>query len=56
MMHLVQVLDNALMQGLTFGLGVLGVTVAFRIVRYPDLTADGSFLVGGAVFARLFVP
>ena len=45
MIQLLQVLDNALLQGLTLGVGALGLTIAFRVLRYPDLTADGSFLV-----------
>ena len=53
MTQILQVLDNALMQGLTLGLGVLGLAVAFRVLRYPDLTADGSFLAGAAVFGQL---
>ncbi len=43
--------DNALLQGLTYAIGVLGVAVAFRVLRYPDLTADGSFLLGSVGFA-----
>jgi putative ABC transport system permease protein len=44
-------LDNALVQGLAYGIAVLGVMVAFRIVRFPDLTADGSFLLGACGMA-----
>jgi putative ABC transport system permease protein len=42
---------NALLQGTTYGIAVLGVAFAFRILRYPDLTADGSFMMGATVFA-----
>ena len=55
MIHLLQVLDNALLQGLTMGVGVLGLAVAFRVLRYPDLTPDGSFLIGAAVFAAFLL-
>jgi len=48
MEQFLSVLDNALLQGLSYGIAVIGVSVSFRIVRWPDLTADGSFL-GGAV-------
>ena len=49
--QIASVMDNALLQGLTYGIAVLGVSIAFRALRYPDLTADGSFLLGAAVFA-----
>jgi putative ABC transport system permease protein len=51
--HALSVLDNALLQGLAYGIAVIGVAVAFRVLRYPDLTADGSFLIGAAVFGAL---
>ncbi|MFL5381678.1 MAG: ABC transporter permease [Longimicrobiaceae bacterium] len=43
--------ENALLQGLSYGVAVLGVSIAFRVLRYPDLTPDGSFLLGAAMFA-----
>jgi putative tryptophan/tyrosine transport system permease protein len=46
-------LDNALLQGLSYAAAVIGVTLAFRVVRYPDLTADGSFLLGATIYAAL---
>lgn len=33
----------------------LGIVIVFRIARFPDLTADGSFALGGAVTASLVV-
>jgi len=48
--QLLSVLDNALLQGLSYGIAVVGVAIAFRVLKYPDLTADGSFLMGAAVF------
>jgi putative tryptophan/tyrosine transport system permease protein len=47
------ILDNALLQGLGYGVAALGVALAFRVLRYPDLTADGSFLLGGVVVASI---
>jgi len=49
--QLPSVLDNALLQGLGYGVAVVGVIIAFRVLKYPDLTADGSFLIGAAIFA-----
>ena len=39
--------------GLIFSLVALGVYISFRLLRFPDLTVDGSFPLGGAVCAIL---
>ena len=39
--------------GLIFALVALGVFISFRLLRFPDLTVDGSFPLGGAVCAVL---
>lgn len=39
--------------GLIYGIVALGLYLTFRIIRYTDLTCDGSFVCGGAVFAVL---
>lgn len=44
---------GALEIGLIFALVALGVLISFRILDFPDLTADGSFPLGGAVAATL---
>lgn len=44
---------GALEIGLIFGLVALSVLISFRILRFPDLTVDGSFPLGGAVAAVL---
>lgn len=44
---------GALELGLIYGLVALGVLITFRILRFPDLTVDGSFPLGGAVAATL---
>ena len=44
---------GALEIGLIFGLVALAVLISFRILRFPDLTVDGSFPLGGAVAATL---
>jgi putative ABC transport system permease protein len=46
-------LMGALEIGLIFALVALGVLISFRILNFPDLTADGSFPLGGAVTATL---
>lgn len=37
--------------GLIYALVALGVLISFRILDFPDLTADGSFPLGAVVFA-----
>ena len=44
---------GALETGLVFGLVALGVLISFRLLRFPDLTVDGNFPLGGAVAAIL---
>lgn len=41
--------------GLIFALVALGVLISFRVLNFPDMTADGSFPLGGAVAAILIV-
>ena len=45
-------LSVVLSEGLIFGLLALGVYVAFRWLRFPDLTPDGSFVFGAAVYVK----
>jgi putative ABC transport system permease protein len=44
---------NMLEQGFLFGFLGLGVLITFRFFRFPDLTAEGSYPLGGAVAAAL---
>ena len=44
---------GALEIGLIFGLVALGVLISFRMLRFPDLTVDGSFPLGAATAATL---
>ena len=46
-------LFGAIEIGLIFALVTLGVYISFRLLRFPDLTVDGSFPLGGAVCAVL---
>lgn len=50
---MLDLLLNAALQASAFGIGAVGVAISFRVVRYPDLTADGSFMLGSAMFASL---
>lgn len=53
--QLESLLVNMLEQGLLFGCLGLGVLITFRFFRFPDLTAEGSYPLGGAVAATLLV-
>jgi putative ABC transport system permease protein len=46
---------NMLEQGFLFAFLGLGVLITFRFFRFPDLTAEGSYPLGGAVVAALLV-
>jgi putative ABC transport system permease protein len=48
-------LPGAISQGLIWGIMAIGVYITFKILDIADLTVDGSFCTGGAVFAVLFV-
>ncbi len=55
-MNLLQVLaSNTFEQGLLFAFLGFGVLLTFRFFRFPDLTAEGSYPLGGAVVAALLV-
>jgi len=55
-MNIVQTLiGNTFEQGLLFAFLGLGVLLTFRFFRFPDLTAEGSYPLGGAVVAALLV-
>lgn len=48
-------LIGALEQGLIYGIMALGVYLTFRVLDFPDLTVDGSFVTGAATAAMIIV-
>jgi len=46
-------IEGIFVEGLLYGIMVLGVFITFRILDFPDLTVDGSFPLGAAVMAAL---
>lgn len=46
-------LITILEQGMIYGILALGVYITYKILDFPDLTADGSFPLGAAVSAAL---
>ena len=49
------VVSNALEQGLLYAFMTLGVLLSFHMLGFPDLTVEGSYVLGAAVTARLLV-
>jgi len=41
---------STITEGLIFAIMVLGVYISYKILDFPDLTVDGSFTLGAAVF------
>lgn len=46
---------DPLLQALPYVPLVLGIYISFHILKITDLTADGSFVLGGGLFAKLWV-
>ncbi|EIT85811.1 inner-membrane translocator [Fictibacillus macauensis ZFHKF-1] len=46
---------SAMDLGVIFAMMAIGVYVSFRILDFPDLTVDGSFVTGGAVTTMMIV-
>ena len=44
---------NGTTEGLIWGLLALGFYIAFRLLDFADMTCEGSFVLGGSVFALL---
>lgn len=54
-MSLLLNLQDAVSQGILWGVMVLGVYITFRLLDVADLTVDGSFATGGGVCAILLI-
>lgn len=46
-------IEGIFIEGLIYGIMVLGVFITFRILDFPDLTVDGSFPLGAAIMASM---
>lgn len=40
-------------QGIIYAIMALGVYITFRVLDFPDLTVDGSFVTGAATAATM---
>jgi len=54
MLSFFNALPGAMSQGLIWGIMAIGVYITYKILDIADLTVDGSFCTGGAVFVMLF--
>ncbi|MCP5369670.1 MAG: hypothetical protein H6909_03165 [Rickettsiaceae bacterium] len=50
---LTKVFINSLEQGLILAILTLGMSIPFRLLNFPDLTAEGSYSLGGCLYASL---
>ena len=49
--QLIDVIRISLQQGLLYSVLTLGIVLSFYVIRFPDLTVDGSFALGAALAA-----
>ena len=54
-MILFAALPGNIAQGIIWGIMAIGVYMTFRLLRFSDLTVDGSFATGGAVAVMLII-
>ena len=54
MLNFINALPGAVSQGLIWGIMAMGVYITYKILDIADLTVDGSFCTGAAVFVVLF--
>lgn len=52
---ILSVLTSALSDGLVYAFLAVGVFLTFRVLAFPDLTVDGSFVTGGSIAAIMIV-
>lgn len=50
---LAEIFVSALEQGLILAVLALGMSIPFRLLNFPDLTAEGSYALGGCLYATL---
>ncbi|MDR3342827.1 MAG: ABC transporter permease [Treponema sp.] len=48
-------IEGILIEGLIYGIMVLGVFLSFRVLNFADMTVDGSFPLGAAIMAVMLV-
>ncbi|MDR2403134.1 MAG: ABC transporter permease [Spirochaetaceae bacterium] len=48
-------IEGILIEGLIYGIMVLGVFTTFRVLNFADMTVDGSFPLGAAIMAVMLI-
>lgn len=51
----IEIAPTGFLQGLILSLLVIGVMIPFRLLDFPDLTAEGSYPLGGSLCASLII-
>ena len=54
MLNFINALPGAVSQGLIWGIMAIGIYITYKILDIADLTVDGSFCTGAAVFVVLY--
>ena len=54
MLNFINALPGAVSQGLIWGIMAIGVYITYKLLDIADLSVDGSFCTGAAVFVVLF--
>ncbi|NOT50244.1 MAG: hypothetical protein HOP10_03095 [Chitinophagaceae bacterium] len=52
-MILSQILENGFTQGLIFSLVVMSLSLSYRLLKFPDISIEGTFALSAAVFGVL---
>ena len=51
----IELLYTGMLQGLILAIIAFGIMIPFRFLDFPDLTAEGAYPLGGAVYASLLI-
>lgn len=54
-MNVIDVILNGLFQGILFYPVVLSLALSYRLLKFPDISIEGTFALGSAVFAIIFL-
>ena len=49
------IITSSLSDGLIYAFVAVGVFITFRVLAFPDLTVDGSFVTGGSITALMII-
>lgn len=52
---MIELIPTSIQQGLILAIVALGITIPFKLLNFPDLTAEGAYPLGGAVCASLLL-